>query len=285
MLTSVHVVAEPDAPELARVERQPRAADALDEPLGPAPVRDQISDRQHRQPVPTGELDELGKSCHGAVVGRDLAYDGCRRETGHIGQVDRRLGVPSAFEHAATLIRQWEHVPRLDQTPRIGTLLREGTNRQGSVAGRDPSRAFSVVDTHVEGSPMRVATASDHRRYSQCLETLRKHGNADQAAAMGGHEIDRVRRDVLGRHDEVALVLPVRGVDDHDHLAVGDGGDGVLHARQPPEARRPSTRELRNDRGGNHLLVLSRRTLASPPTPSGLPTQTRSHAPESVTRT
>ena len=43
-----------------------------------------------------------------------------------------------------------------------------------------------------------------------------------EAARVRGHEVDRVRRDVLGRHHEVALVLAILVVDDDDHPAGGD---------------------------------------------------------------
>ena len=39
---------------------------------------------------------------------------------------------------------------------------------------------------------------------------------------LGGHE--------LRRHDEIAFVLAVLVVDDDDHLAAGDGGDGFFDA-------------------------------------------------------
>jgi hypothetical protein len=51
---------------------------------------------------------------------------------------------------------------------------------------------------------------------------------ADQPAPVRGHEVDRVRSDELGGHREVALVLAVLGIADHDHLAVADVLDGLL---------------------------------------------------------
>ena len=55
---------------------------------------------------------------------------------------------------------------------------------------------------------------------------------ADQPAPVGRHEVDGLGRGELRRHDEVALVLAVLGVEDHDHPAgadlldrLGDGGE------------------------------------------------------------
>ena len=128
VLTSVHMVAEPDGSEVSGVQRQSRAAHSLDEPLGTTPVGDEVGDRQHGQPVARGELQQLGEPCHRPVVGGDLADDGCGRETGHHRQIDRRLGVPGALEHAATLILQREDMAGLQQASPIGALVRERTN-------------------------------------------------------------------------------------------------------------------------------------------------------------
>ena len=63
---------------------------------------------------------------------------------------------------------------------------------------------------------------------SSSSQRLGRQRQADQAAAVLGHEVDRVGGDVLGGHAEVALVLPVGRVDDDDHLAGPDVLDRVL---------------------------------------------------------
>ena len=55
---------------------------------------------------------------------------------------------------------------------------------------------------------------------------------ADEAGRVVQEEGDLLRRDVLGRHDEVALVLAVLVVDDHHDLARDHGGDRLLDARE-----------------------------------------------------
>ena len=47
----------------------------------------------------------------------------------------------------------------------------------------------------------------------------RGQGQADHAAGVLDHEVDRLGRDLLGRDDEVALVLAVFIIDQDDHLA------------------------------------------------------------------
>ncbi len=50
---------------------------------------------------------------------------------------------------------------------------------------------------------------------------------ADEAAAVAGHEVDGLGSDVLGGQGEVALVLAVLVVDDDDHAAGADFGEGA----------------------------------------------------------
>ena len=70
----------------------------------------------------------------------------------------------------------------------------------------------------------------DHRRQLERSAALLGQREADQAARMPRHEIDRLGRDELGGEHEVAFVLAILLVDQHDHspgLEVGDDvGDG-----------------------------------------------------------
>ena len=46
---------------------------------------------------------------------------------------------------------------------------------------------------------------------------------------MFGHEIDRFRRDLLGRDDQVALVLAIGVIRHDDHAALGDIADHIVN--------------------------------------------------------
>jgi hypothetical protein len=48
----------------------------------------------------------------------------------------------------------------------------------------------------------------------EVLDTLRRERKADESPSVHGHEVDGLRRDLLGRHHEVALVLAVLVIDD-----------------------------------------------------------------------
>ena len=80
-----------------------RRDDALDELVVAAAVGDQVGDRDHLQPVPGAVALEVRHARHRAVVVHDLADHAGGREAGEPREVDRRLGLAGALEHAAGL--------------------------------------------------------------------------------------------------------------------------------------------------------------------------------------
>jgi hypothetical protein len=72
-----------------------------DEPLGAAAEPDQLGDAQPRQAVDGRELVEPGAGQRHTVVPDELGDHHRAVATRHPGEVDRRLGVPSAAQHAA----------------------------------------------------------------------------------------------------------------------------------------------------------------------------------------
>ena len=67
-----------------------------------------------------------------------------------------------------------------------------------------PQRASTAIGEG--GAEVRVV-ALDHERDAQLVEPLGRHGNADEAARVAGHEVDGLGVDELGGQREVALVL------------------------------------------------------------------------------
>ena len=88
-----------------------------------------------------------------------------------------------------------------------------------------PSRAS--IET-VKAVSWRDGVGLRHQRQAEGVEPLAGEREADQAAAVGGHEVDRGRRAHLRRDDEVALVLAVLVVDEDEHPAVARVLDDLL---------------------------------------------------------
>ena len=70
-----------------------------------------------------------------------------------------------------------------------------------------------------------------HQRQAELLDALAGQRQADQAAGVAGHEVDRVGRRELRRDDQVALVFAVLVVDQDEHAAVAGFLDQLLGAR------------------------------------------------------
>ena len=120
-----------DGGELAEAGRQPRLHHALDEPVVLAPVGDQVGDRDHLQPVARAVALEVGDARHRAVVVHDLADHAGGVQARQPREVDGRLGLPRALQHAAGLGLQREDVAGLDEVARRRLA---GRSRPGSCA-------------------------------------------------------------------------------------------------------------------------------------------------------
>ena len=55
------------------------------------------------------------------------------------------------------------------------------------------------------------------------------NGGADEAAGVGGHEGDRLRRGVGGGDHQVAFIFPVFVVGDDHHFSLPDIGDQIFN--------------------------------------------------------
>ena len=78
-----------------------KARDPLDQILARLAIGDEVGDRNALEPVLGGEGLDLRPDHHRAVVVGEFADDRHRRQAGEPAQIDRRLGVAGAHQHAA----------------------------------------------------------------------------------------------------------------------------------------------------------------------------------------
>ena len=231
------------------------------------------------RPCSRQKTSQLRHARHRAVLVHDLADDAGRVEAGEARQVDRRLGL--ARRAASTPPErgpQREHVAG----PREVLGLRRGVDRGehgrravggGDAGGRAPAWPRSARRTRCRTARVFCSswTISGMRSSSSRSPVM---GRQIEAAAVAGHEVDDLGRDLLRGDREVALVLAVLVVDDDDHLAgpdvlegLGDGAErhGAFLAgrRQRPRAARSRSTYLA-------ITSASRFTrLARPSRPAG----------------
>ena len=208
-------------------------ADALDEFLVPAPVLDQVGDRDHLEAVALAVADQVLDPRHRAVLVHDLADDARRREAREPRQVDGCLGLPGALEHAAGAGAQREDVSGLDEVVGGRGGIDGDLDRAGAVVRGDPGGdAFARLDRDGERCAEGRLVLVGHLAQPELLTPLRREAEADQAAGVRRHEVDRLGRDELRRDREVALVLAVLVVDHDDEPARADLLDGLLDGRE-----------------------------------------------------
>jgi hypothetical protein len=60
---------------------------------------------------------------------------------------------------------------------------------------------------------------------AQLFQSFERRWNADQAAAMHGHEVDVRRLDAFGGHDKIAFVFAAGIIHHHHHAAAAQVGE------------------------------------------------------------
>jgi hypothetical protein len=90
--------------------------------------------------------------------------------------------------------------------------------------------SLASIET-VKGGLVARAVVAAHQAQAELIDARFAQRQADQAPAMLGHEVDRVRSRHLGRDDEIALILAVVIVDQDEHAAVAGFIDDLLGAR------------------------------------------------------
>ena len=105
-------------------------------------------------------------------------------------------------------------------------------DRLGAIAGAD-ARADAVrgVDRHGEIGAMQFAVVRHHALQPELAGPRLGERDANETAAVLGHEIDRLGCDLGRGHDQIPLVLALGIVGHDDHFAganiAQDGFDGI----------------------------------------------------------
>ena len=179
--------------------------------------------------VPLAEFVELRDARHGAVVVHDFADDASGLEAGDAGEIDGSFRLASANEDAAVARAQRKNMAGAREVFGARFGIDGGEDGDGAVGGADAGGdAAARVDGFAEGGAESGRVAWRHGSEIQRVAALLGEREADQAAAVCGHEIDGFGRDFFGGHGEIAFVFAVFVVDDDDHAALANFFDGFL---------------------------------------------------------
>ena len=159
---------------------------------------------------------------------------------------------PGALERPTGTRAQREHVAGLDDVARAHARIGRDLDRAGAIAGGDARLdALARLDRDREGRLVRGLVVRDHEPQAELVAALGREGEADQTTAMRRHEVDGLGRDELGGHAQIALVLTVGRIADHDHLTAADGLDGLFDRAE----RRGRRGRVRGIQGGSQSGV------------------------------
>ena len=152
----------------------------LDQLFGLQAVADQARDGNHLQPVLLAELGQLRHARHGAVVVHDFADHAAGLEARHARQIDGRLGLARAHQHAALARAQRKHVAGTRQIRRLRVGPHGDPNGVRAVgrgnAGGDALRPRRSI----RRTPCRSATCSWAETSGRCSASQRSGVSARQ---------------------------------------------------------------------------------------------------------
>ena len=201
---------------------------ALDQRLGAAAVVNQISNRADFQVVRLRKHQQIRQPRHAAIVVHDFANHRRRCQACQRRQITARFGVPGAHQHATGLRHHRKNMPRLNNVGRLRIPRHRRLNRARAVGRRNAGRhALRRLDRDGEIGAVFGAIVARHRRQIEQAAPLFGQGHTDQPACVLGHEIDRLGRHELGRHQQIAFVLAVFVIDHHDDAPGFELGDDL----------------------------------------------------------
>ena len=124
-------------------------------------------------------------------------------------------------------------MPGLHDLARAGARVDRHLDRARAVGGGYArGDAVTRLDRDREGGLERGLVLGGHQVEPQLLTALGRERQADQPAALFGHEVDRLRSGELGGKREVALVLAIFVVNDDDHAPLANVFERLLDGRK-----------------------------------------------------
>jgi hypothetical protein len=138
-------------------------------------------------------------------------------------EVAARFRVTGAGQHAARAGHQREYMAGLAQVLRPRAGRDRGLHRMRAILRRDAGRdALCRLDAHREVRAVVIFGLAHHEWQAKLAAALLREREADEAAAVPGHEVDVLGPRAGRRHQEIALVLALLVVHHDDHAPRGE---------------------------------------------------------------
>ena len=232
MLTAIKDVAVADGAEIAELAGDFGLRFAHHKPFVLEPVADQIGDRDQVEAVLSGVLRQLRQTGHGAICILDLTDHARGMQSRHAREIHSGFGVASPFQHSPIAGAQRKDVAGAAQILGFALRVQGHLDRAGPIFCGDACADASLrsgINADGEGGLVGVGVLAHHQRQVEGIEPLTLHGQTDQAAGFGGHEVDLLGRCKLRRTDQVAFVFSVFVVDHHHAGPIPNGLKGLFN--------------------------------------------------------
>ncbi|CNT66220.1 Uncharacterised protein [Salmonella enterica subsp. enterica serovar Bovismorbificans] len=129
--------------------------------------------------------DTLRRARHRPIVVSQLAQYTCRFKTGQRHQIDGRLRMTAARQHAARLSAQWENVPRTVKIGRFCAILNCRTHRSDTVSGGNAGgHAFCGFNGHGKTGAVGAGVVFHHHWQVELLTTVFSNTQANNTATV-----------------------------------------------------------------------------------------------------
>ena len=200
-----------------------KGGDALDEFFARLTIGDEIGDRDPLQLVLFGEVVDLRSGHDGAVVIGEFADHADRRQAREPAEIDRRLGMAGAHQHAAVARDERKHMAGPDEIGRAHIAVGERAHRVAALLGGNAGgQPVPDIDRDGEGGAERRVVGRHHR-----LRCRRAASSAVSGAQTMPQQLRMMKAIFSGVQSaaaqiEIALVLAVVVVGDDDDLAARD---------------------------------------------------------------
>ena len=192
-------------------------------------IANQIRDGRKFQIVRAAEFDQLRHARHRAVFVHDFANHARMIAPGKPRQIHASFRLPSAHQHAAIPRPQSVNVPRPRQILRPRIRIRSRQNSGRPIRRANPRRRPALgVDGLAEWGAEGGRVAGRNLPQVEGVAALLGEREADEAAAVLGHEVDGFGSDAVGGHRQVAFVFAVFVVDEDDHASLAHFFDGFF---------------------------------------------------------
>ena len=183
----------------------------------------QVFNGANFQAVLLRKLFQVGAPRHAAILVHNFHNHRGGFQPRQARQIATCLGVAGAGEHATGLGHQRKNVAGLHNVARLRTGGYRGLHGAGAILGGNAGGdAFGGFNRHSKVGAVRGIVVVHHTAQVQLLAALACERQANQAARVGGHEVDILGPHQAGGHHQVALVLAVFVVQQNDHAAIGN---------------------------------------------------------------